>query len=142
MNLDRSQPIREWDYTVGQSYDTASGRVITMTTRDDCPGVTMATEGDKAVGQVRIIPLSTGDVITGAPLVTISEVKTPSPTERDVIHSEDASRVRLDQQGGASVLTPAQLGSGRSPSPVRVVCLLVGWWLAWKRMRSITANHQ
>ncbi|KAI3355608.1 hypothetical protein L3Q82_018447 [Scortum barcoo] len=77
------QPIREKSYTVGQSYDTASGRVVTMMASDDSPDVTMTTTSLDMGRQVRIIPLSTvDDVITGGPMITICEVKTPtSPSE-------------------------------------------------------------
>lgn len=77
------QPIRGKSYTVGRSYDTSSGRVVTMMTSDDSPDVTMTTMSIDTGRQVRIIPLSTvDDVITGGPLITIREVKTPtSPSE-------------------------------------------------------------
>ncbi|XP_036934944.1 band 4.1-like protein 3a isoform X3 [Acanthopagrus latus] len=38
------QPIREKSCTVGRSYDTASGRVVTMTSIDDSSDVTMTTK--------------------------------------------------------------------------------------------------
>ncbi|XP_078100450.1 protein 4.1-like [Sander vitreus] len=68
-NRSPPQPIREKSYAVGRSYDTASGKVVAVTTADNL--------------QVRVIPLSTADdVIIGGPLVTIQEVKTPtSPSE-------------------------------------------------------------
>lgn len=85
------QPIREKSYTLGRSYDTASGRVVTLTTKDarEDLDVTMTkTSTDKTVTmetgrrageQVKIIPLSAeDDVISGTPLITIREVKTPT----------------------------------------------------------------
>ncbi|XP_038566981.1 band 4.1-like protein 3 isoform X2 [Micropterus salmoides] len=115
------QPIREKTYTVGRCYDTASGRVITMTTTDDHSDVIMTTGSIETSGQVRIIPLSnTDDVITGGPLITIREVKTPtSPSEppsaicdftSDVICADDTRRGgsrSLDLHGGgASLISP------------------------------------
>ncbi|XP_036934949.1 band 4.1-like protein 3a isoform X8 [Acanthopagrus latus] len=107
------QPIREKSCTVGRSYDTASGRVVTMTSIDDSSDVTMTTKNIEMDRQVRILPLSSADdVITGGPLITICEVKTPtSPLEQqpgvcDIISdvfSED------DTRGGgarASVISP------------------------------------
>ncbi|XP_019114352.1 band 4.1-like protein 3a isoform X2 [Larimichthys crocea] len=105
------QPIKEKSYTVGQSYDTASGRVVTMTTRDDSSNITVTTGSMEAGRQVRVIPLSTADdVIPRGKLITICEVKTPtSPTElptnacdiiSDVICGDDT------KGGGASVISP------------------------------------
>ncbi|XP_068437420.1 protein 4.1-like isoform X2 [Clinocottus analis] len=98
------QPIREKNCTVGRSYDTASGKVVTMTITDDSSGVTVKTASTGMGRQVRIIPLSTADdvitrgplaadVIARGPLVTIREVKTPtSPPGVG--------------EGGASVMSP------------------------------------
>ncbi|XP_073344375.1 band 4.1-like protein 3a [Pagrus major] len=107
------QPIREKSYTVGRSYDTASGRVVTMTTSDDSSDVTMTTGTIEMDRQVRIIPLSSADdVITGGPLITICEVKTPtSPSEQlpgicDIISDVFTGD---DTRGGgtrASVISP------------------------------------
>nr|XP_040025543.1 uncharacterized protein LOC120814196 isoform X3 [Gasterosteus aculeatus aculeatus] len=72
------QLIREKSYTVGQSYDTASGRVVTMTMTDGSSDVTTTTASMEMGRQVRIIPLSTTDhVIAGRPLITIRK---PKPT--------------------------------------------------------------
>ncbi|XP_049421432.1 band 4.1-like protein 3 isoform X3 [Epinephelus fuscoguttatus] len=125
------QPIRERSYTVGQSYDTASGRVVTMTVMDDSPDVTMTTTNTEMGKQVRIIPLSTADdVITGGPLITIREVKTPtSPMElltgiADIggVISGGGSRGggarTLDFRGGrASVISPLSPLHIPSPNP-------------------------
>ncbi|XP_069576280.1 protein 4.1-like isoform X2 [Brachyistius frenatus] len=76
------EPIREKSYTVGRSYDTASGRVFTMTSGDDSD-VPVTTACLKAGQQVHMVPVSSDDVITGGPLNTICEVKTPtSPLEQ------------------------------------------------------------
>lgn len=92
-----SQPIREKSYTLGRSYDTASGRVITLTTKNnkEDPNVAMTMSLEKIVAmevscrrgaeQVKIIPESSGyditgndSIIGGPPLITIQEEKTPT----------------------------------------------------------------
>lgn len=127
-----SQPIREKNYTVGRSYDTMSGKVITMTTRDNSSDFTMKTANTDA------------GVVRGAPLITIREVKTPTsplepaPSVCGVICEPGGGMTRnLDISGGVAMtpqsplippklpldklsLSPAM--SRKSPSPVRVVC--------------------
>ncbi|KAK9527369.1 hypothetical protein VZT92_013938 [Zoarces viviparus] len=94
------QPIRKNSYTVGRSYDTASGRVVTMTITDDISDVTVTTVRRGMNRPVRIIPLSTADdVITGGPLITIREVKTPTSPSEPPINSD------LIRRGGASVIS-------------------------------------
>ncbi|TDG95935.1 hypothetical protein EPR50_G00243670 [Perca flavescens] len=117
------QPIREKSYAVGRSYDTASGKVVTVTTADNL--------------QVRVIPLSTtDDVITGGPLVTIQEVKTPtSPAETppgawasgdvigDVIGGGGASvppKVALDELRLSPAPSAGHLTGRKSPVSPRV----------------------
>lgn len=138
-------PTREKIYAVGRSYDTTSGRVVTM--RDDSFDVTMATGSIETVRQVRLIPLSaTDDVITGGPLITIREVKTPtSPLELphgvcDVISRDDTRgggirRWNLppltpllppnsppDKLNLSPIPLPGHLTGRTSPSTARVVC--------------------
>ncbi|XP_054863037.1 band 4.1-like protein 3a isoform X2 [Amphiprion ocellaris] len=107
------QPIREKSYTVGRSYDTTSGRVVAMTTTDDRSNGTVMSE--RVGPQVQTAPVSTADdVITGGPLITIHEVKTPtSPSELppsicDIISVAKTSRATsLDLcGGGVSVMSP------------------------------------
>lgn len=71
-------PVKQKTYTVGQSYYTASGRVVTMTTTDNSFAVTVDTGW-----QVKGLPGCTTDGVSmGGRLVTIGEVKTPtSPLE-------------------------------------------------------------
>ncbi|XP_060949798.1 band 4.1-like protein 3a [Limanda limanda] len=140
-NQQSPQPIREKSYTVGRSYDTSSGRTVTMTSKDNSSAVAMTTsvETDR---QLRVIPLSTADdVITGGALTTICEVKTPtSPSEPlssvcSVMSETGGSGVRaLDPRGalgwerppllhprspvGGPNLSPAS--SRKSPSAARV----------------------
>ncbi|XP_029385495.1 band 4.1-like protein 3a [Echeneis naucrates] len=103
------QPIREKSYTVGRSYDTTSGRIVTMTNKDDNFQITKTrTEIDR---QSRVIPLSTADDITEGPLMMIREVKTPTfPYEAS--HNFCGAGARfLDLQGGGASVTS-------SPSPL------------------------
>ncbi|XP_035854065.1 band 4.1-like protein 3 isoform X2 [Sander lucioperca] len=112
------QPIREKSYTVGRSYDTASGKVVTVTTADNV--------------QVCVIPLSTADdVITRGPLVTIQEVKTPtSPSEPppsawdgDVIGGVGASvppKFALDELRLSPAPSAGHLTGRKSPVSPRV----------------------
>lgn len=112
-------PIREESYTVGRSSYSASGRVVTMTTRDNSSDVTLATGSVDTDRQVRLIPLCTNDAITQGPLITIHEVKTPiSPFEplhgacdviSDVISDDDTrgGGVRnLDVPGAVTSVIP------------------------------------
>lgn len=128
-------PVRKNSYTVGRSYDTMSGRVVTMTTRTDNSDVTVTTMNTE-----------TG-VIGGGPLITIREVKTPTspcepvPSVCGIIICETGGRMArtLDLGGSVvSVMAPQSpllppkspldelnLSSApgrKSPSPVRVVC--------------------
>lgn len=140
------QPIREKSYTLGRSYDTASGRVVTMTTRDETSDITM-TSGciEKVMSETSRLSIG-DDVITGGLLITIPEVKTPtSPLEPapsvydirgDVISGVEtgAGGSRMLEGGDSGIclhspllhLSPAPaLGhlTGRmSPSIARVVC--------------------
>lgn len=132
------QPIREKSYAVGRSYDTMSGTVITMTTRDESSDVIMKTTKTE-----------TG-VVRGLPLITIREVTTPtSPVEPapgicgvicNVICETEGKMTRtMDIKGGVVPVMSTQHplhppespldelnlspASGRkSPSLVRVVC--------------------
>ncbi|XP_060920543.1 band 4.1-like protein 3 isoform X2 [Labrus mixtus] len=133
------QPMREKSYTVGRSYDTASGRVITMLSCDS--NVTMTTGSIAMAKQFTIIPLSpTDDVIIGGPLIAIKEVKTPtSPSEPAPGVSDIISDVRVSDTGGvgggaylsarkspldelnlSTSLSPDHLTGRMSPSMVRV----------------------
>lgn len=141
-----SQPIREKNVTVGRSYDTTSGIVVTMT-MDTIPDVTMTPGRIEMDRQVRLIPLSSADDVTkGGQLITIQEVKTPtSPSEpppagpyditKDV--SAPGARNLNLPEGGASLLaprspldelilspalSPGYLSGRTSPSIARVVC--------------------
>ncbi|XP_074549125.1 protein 4.1-like isoform X2 [Halichoeres trimaculatus] len=114
-NQASSQPIKEKNFTVGRSYDTTSGIVVTMT-MDNVPDVTMTPGIIEMDRQVRIIPLSSADDVTkGGQLITIQEVKTPtSPLEpppgpyditRHVISVPGTRSLDLPESG-ASLLAP------------------------------------
>ncbi|XP_029003725.1 protein 4.1-like isoform X2 [Betta splendens] len=95
------QPVRERTCTVGRSYDTTSGTVVFMTSRNESSDVTMTTVNPE-----------TG-VIGGGPLITIREVKTPtSPCKplTSVFETEGTMARTLDLGGGvASVKSPQSL---------------------------------
>lgn len=143
------QPIRQKSYTVGRSYDTASGRVVSLRT-DDIVAVTTVAPGNSVpmttasfqVGQkMSLIPLSaTDDVITERPLMTICEVKTPtSPHEPVLDVFRTPGTEPLVQSGGKVSLTPPTLPKspldGLSPAPSRSSPSLtrVVRWLLWKQ---------
>ncbi|MEQ2289772.1 hypothetical protein AMECASPLE_036667, partial [Ameca splendens] len=135
-NQAAAQPIREKHHTMGRSYDTTTGRVLSMLTEDD---VTMTTASVKPGHLDRCIPVSaTDDVITGGPLGTLREVKTPTspleslPAVYDVT-SMDEGGVFVMSSLAPLTLPKSPLGGlgptpRASPSTTRLVC-----WLAWKQ---------
>lgn len=128
------QPVRKKSYTVGRSYDTTSGTVVFMTTRNENTDVTMATVNTEA------------GVIGGGPPVPICEVKTQNSSCQSLtsicdIACETEGRMArtLDLGGGVVSVKSSQFsllpnkssseqpnqssGPGRkSPSPATVVC--------------------
>ncbi|XP_026148599.1 band 4.1-like protein 3 [Mastacembelus armatus] len=95
------EPVRERSYTVGRSYDTTSGKVVTMTTRDESSDITVT----KTSFETGITP--------GGPLITIREVKTPtSPSESpssicDVISDKTGVGAKiLDLSPGKASVSP------------------------------------
>lgn len=102
-------PVKQKSYTEGQSYDTASGRVITMTSSDNC--FTLNVDTGWADRQVRGMPLHTADdVTTGGRLITIREVTPTSPRELrpgacDAVR--DVSGEGGSKGGGPTNVTPA-----------------------------------
>ncbi|MEQ2189451.1 hypothetical protein GOODEAATRI_025425, partial [Goodea atripinnis] len=135
-NQAAAQPIREKHHTMGRSYDTTTGRVLSMLTEDD---VTMTTASVKPGHLDRCIPVSaTDDVITGGPLGNLREVKTPTspleslPAVYDVT-SRDGGGVFVMSSLAPLTLPKSPLGGlgptpRASPSTTRLVC-----WLAWKQ---------
>ncbi|XP_041670604.1 band 4.1-like protein 3 [Cheilinus undulatus] len=143
-NQSSPQPMKEKSYTVGRSYDTASGRVITMTIDNDGSDVTMTTGSFDLPRQVRIIPLSpTDDVITGQPLKILTPPLEASPGFGDVISdvigvsgisgggarsldllgaraSLSAPKSPLEELNLSPSLSPSHLTGRTSPSMVRV----------------------
>ncbi|KAI4791552.1 hypothetical protein KUCAC02_033938 [Chaenocephalus aceratus] len=101
------QPIREKSYTLGRSYDTSSGMVVTMVT----------TENRRE------------DVIAGRPLITICEGKTP-PCDIicDVTGGGRASAIAPLSSHLSPSPSPGHLTGRVTPPAVRVVC-----WSAWKQ---------
>ncbi|KAK1883593.1 Band 4.1-like protein 3 [Dissostichus eleginoides] len=93
------QPIREKSYTLGRSYDTSSGMVVTMVT----------TESGR------------DDVIAGRPLITICEVKTP-PCDIicDVTGGGGASAIAPLSSHLSPAPSPGHLTGRVTPPAVRV----------------------
>lgn len=108
------RPVKGKSCTEGQSYDTASGRVVTMTSGDSCFTVTMGT--DWGGRQVRGAPPPTADdLVAGGGLMTITEVKTPtSPVE---LPPGVCDAVRdVTSGGGAPLLLPSALPHQLQPT--------------------------
>uniref|UniRef100_A0A7N9AMP3 Erythrocyte membrane protein band 4.1-like 3a n=1 Tax=Mastacembelus armatus TaxID=205130 RepID=A0A7N9AMP3_9TELE len=84
-------------YTVGRSYDTTSGKVVTMTTRDESSDITVT----KTSFETGITP--------GGPLITIREVKTPtSPSESPSSICTCVFQSRVDSGPPAGLLLSSQ----------------------------------
>ncbi|XP_076014426.1 band 4.1-like protein 3a [Genypterus blacodes] len=125
------QPIREKSYTLGQTYDTASGQVVTVMTKntaaDRCDFTMTTTRVEKVVSmdsgrrkkeQMKVIPLSSmEDVIAGGHLITIQEVKTPtSPLEPPSAESTTAAKMSREYEstgGFISGYTSSREDTGR-----------------------------
>ncbi|KAK6299717.1 hypothetical protein J4Q44_G00297500 [Coregonus suidteri] len=101
----KTKEMREKNYTLGKSYDTMSGKIVTMTTRAKDGGEAAAAApavfarelkraADQSTTTVKIIPVSTEYEMPvlvhmglppqegiGPPMITIKEARTPSPSE-------------------------------------------------------------
>lgn len=101
----KTEEMREKNYTLGKSYDTMSGKIVTMTKRAKDGGEAVAAApaafarelkraADESTTTVKIIPVSTEYEMPvsvhmglppqegiGPPMVTIKEARTPSPSE-------------------------------------------------------------
>uniref|UniRef100_A0A674CLQ7 Erythrocyte membrane protein band 4.1-like 3a n=1 Tax=Salmo trutta TaxID=8032 RepID=A0A674CLQ7_SALTR len=101
----KTEEMREKNYTLGKSYDTMSGKIVTMTKRAKDGGEAVAAApaafarelkraADQSTTTVKIIPVSTEYEMPvsvhmglspqegiGTPMITIKEARTPSPSE-------------------------------------------------------------
>ncbi|XP_035612111.1 band 4.1-like protein 3a isoform X9 [Oncorhynchus keta] len=101
----KTEEMREKNYTLGKSYDTMSGKIVTMTKRAKDGGEAVAAApaafprelkraADQSTTTVKIIPVSTEYEMpvsvhmglppqegVGPPMITIKEARTPSPSE-------------------------------------------------------------
>nr|XP_029516948.1 band 4.1-like protein 3 isoform X4 [Oncorhynchus nerka] len=101
----KTEEMREKNYTLGKSYDTMSGKIVTMTKRAKDGGEAVAAApaafarelkraADQSTTTVKIIPVSTEYEMPvsvhmglppqegiGPPMITIKETRTPSPSE-------------------------------------------------------------
>ncbi|XP_046702455.1 band 4.1-like protein 3a isoform X3 [Silurus meridionalis] len=89
------EEVRKKAFALGKSYDTATGKIMTTTKEDDFPSPTLTVEKLKLLDQtsttaVKIIPVSpethepatlSGTEAITAPVITVKEAKTPSPSE-------------------------------------------------------------
>ncbi|XP_028288592.1 band 4.1-like protein 3a isoform X2 [Parambassis ranga] len=111
--------LRGKSYTVGKSYDTASGMVFTMATGGHFSDVTMTTANIKESQQLRVIPVSTAeDVTRGGPLTTIREVKTPtSPSEPPPSVSDISTAATNGGKANILDLCGVSVMSSMAPAP-------------------------
>lgn len=101
----KTEEMREKNYTLGKSYDTMSGKIVTMTKRAKDGGEAVAAApaafarelkraADQSTTTVKIIPVSTEYEMPvsvhmglppqegiGPPMITIKEARRPSPSE-------------------------------------------------------------
>lgn len=116
-----SHTHRRKSLTVGRSYDTASGRVLTMATGGHVSDVTMTTANIKESQQLRVIPVSTEeDVTRGGPLTTIREVKTPtSPSEPPPSLSDISTAATNGGKANILDLCGVSVMSSMAPTPTQ-----------------------
>ncbi|XP_034145108.1 band 4.1-like protein 3a isoform X3 [Esox lucius] len=110
----KTEEMREKTYTLGKSYDTTSGKIVSMTTRAkegrDATAPVFARElkraADQSAATVKVIPVSAeyDAPAIGPPMITIKEASTPSPSE-----------------GSPPVLTAIREVKAPSPSEARVL---------------------
>uniref|UniRef100_A0AAY4A0X0 FERM domain-containing protein n=1 Tax=Denticeps clupeoides TaxID=299321 RepID=A0AAY4A0X0_9TELE len=89
----KTEVVREKTYTLGKSYDTVSGKIVTMTTHNkdgDLPSPLYSLKKipDQTATAVKIIPVDPESDVSEltstegkAPMITIKEARTPSPSE-------------------------------------------------------------
>ncbi|KAI1888955.1 hypothetical protein AGOR_G00174080 [Albula goreensis] len=140
------EEIKQKTYTLGKSYDTMSGKIVTMTTRaKDGEKPTQLSQqeqkrtADQLSSAVKIIPVSTEyEILESAAedgkgtLVTIKEADTPSPSEttigtvRTVVairSSEEIGQARRPEvrlQKDAMAQRDKALASAKSPAGLRL----------------------
>ncbi|XP_052339816.1 anti-sigma-I factor RsgI2-like isoform X1 [Oncorhynchus keta] len=137
----KAEEMEEKTYTLGKSYDTMSGKIVTMTTQAKDGGeaavavpAVFARELKRAADQstttVKIIPVSTEYEMPvsvhlslppiegiGPPMITIQEARTPSPSEGmgpSMITIQEARTPSPSEGMGPSMIT---IQEARTPSP-------------------------
>lgn len=118
---------------VGKSYDTTSGKIVAVTSETDLPSPSL-TEKKKdhiSTATVKIIPVSpeyeaaafSATEVTTAPVITIKEARTPSPTEpsegvvRTVVAIRSSEEIGEAKRAELRLLTDPSLRGGAPPSP-------------------------
>ncbi|KAI4895309.1 hypothetical protein NFI96_011149 [Prochilodus magdalenae] len=121
---------------IGKSYDTTSGKIISVTTDSELPSPSLTAEKRKLSDQttaaaVKIIPVSAEheaaaliatEAVT-APVITIKEARTPSPSEategivRTVLAIRSSEEIGETKRAEMRLLTDPSLREGAPPTP-------------------------
>ncbi|XP_051538514.1 band 4.1-like protein 3 isoform X2 [Myxocyprinus asiaticus] len=127
-------------YTFSRSYDTTSNKTVTMATRskdDDLPSPQPAKLYDQLIAAtIKVIPVTFEHPITGVsaaesvsvPVITVKEVRTPSPSEpavRTVVAIPSSEEIGDGEKADLRLLTDRSSPTPQSPlrsplkSPIR-----------------------
>ncbi|KAG5268869.1 hypothetical protein AALO_G00217380 [Alosa alosa] len=137
----KTEEVREKTYTLGKSYDTTSGKIVTMTSRakdGDLPSPSaspLSSIPDQTATAVKIIPVDTEDELSDPvpikptkgppPLISVKPAWKPPPADAsavregaEAVHSgeETADAEKLDQK---LLAADAALGDRTMRSPLR-----------------------
>lgn len=133
------EEVRDKAFALGKTYDTTTGKIVTTTKEDDFPSPTLTVHKKMLSDQtstiaMKIIPVSTEkhepdthQIVTGtevitAPVITVKEALTPSPSETtDVVKvvvaicsSEEIDKVKKAEP---KLLTDSLLREAITPKP-------------------------
>ncbi|XP_053539418.1 band 4.1-like protein 3a isoform X4 [Ictalurus punctatus] len=130
------EEVRDKTYALGKSYDTTTGKIVTTTKDDDFPSPTITVEKKKLSDQtsttaVKIIPVSTEKyepaILTGteaitAPVITVNEARTPSPSEptgivKMVVAIRSSEEIEKAKKAELKLLTDSSMKEAISPTP-------------------------
>lgn len=125
------EEVRDKAFTLGKSYDTTTGKIVTATKEEDFPSPTLTVQkvlSDQTTTTAeKIIPVSTEKrepdrhrILTGteaitAPVITVKEARTPSPSEpagiEKMVEIEEVKNTEL------MLLTDSSMGETITPMP-------------------------
>lgn len=130
------EEVRDRTYTLGKSYDTTTGKIVTTTREDDFPSPTLTVHkkifsDQTSTTAMKIIPVSTekpepviliGTETITAPVITVKEVRTPSPSEPTgivkmvvaICSSEESDQ---EKRAELKLLTDSSMREAISPTP-------------------------